>query len=114
MSAGQLTIISMTDSLLGEIVAALETGGYTQNTLLIITADHGGLEQQHGGDSPEETTIPWLAVGPGVPAGLTLNTPIVIYDTAATALYALNLPIPQAWDGRPILELFKPLSAPPK
>jgi arylsulfatase A-like enzyme len=101
---------------IGEVVAAIESGGYLNSTLLIITADHGGVELSHGGDSPAETTIPWLAVGPGVPAGVTLNSPIVIYDTAATALYALKAPIPSEWDGRPVLELFQtpPISAAPK
>jgi predicted AlkP superfamily pyrophosphatase or phosphodiesterase len=106
MSSGQLTVISETDSLVGEIVAELEAGGYLEQTLLIITADHGGIDKTHGGDSPEEMTIPWLAVGPGVPAGLTLKSEIVVYDTAATALYALNLPVPAIWDGQPVLEIF--------
>jgi hypothetical protein len=51
-------------------------------------------------------TIPWLAVGPGIPQGVTLTSHINIYDTAATAAYALNLPIPDRWDGRPVPELF--------
>jgi hypothetical protein len=106
MSAGQLEVIHLTDGLIGEIVGALETGGYTENTLLIITADHGGVDKQHGGNSPEEMTIPWLAVGPGVPAGVTLQSKIVTYDTAATALHALNVPQPARWDGRPVLEIF--------
>ena len=106
MSVGQLEVIHLTDGLIGEIVDALEAGGYTKTTLLIITADHGGVDKQHGGDSPEEMTIPWLAVGPGVPAGVTLQSKIVTYDTAATALYALNIPLPSAWDGRPVLEIF--------
>jgi arylsulfatase A-like enzyme len=29
-----------------------------------------------------------------------------MYDTAATALYALNMPIPSTWDGQPVLEIF--------
>jgi predicted AlkP superfamily pyrophosphatase or phosphodiesterase len=106
MSEGQLTVISGTDSLVGEIVVELEAGGYLEQTLLIITADHGGIDKTHGSDSPEEMTIPWLAVGPGVPAGLTLKSEIVVYDTAATALYALNLPVPAIWDGQPVLEIF--------
>jgi predicted AlkP superfamily pyrophosphatase or phosphodiesterase len=106
MSGGQLAVISGTDRLVGEIVAELEAGGYLEQTLLIITADHGGIDKAHGNDSPEEMTIPWLAVGPGVPAGLTLQSEIVVYDTAATALYALNLPVPAVWDGRPVLEVF--------
>jgi predicted AlkP superfamily pyrophosphatase or phosphodiesterase len=107
MSEGQLIMISKTDSLIGEIVVGLEAGGYLEQTLLIITADHGGIDKVHGNDSPEEMTIPWLAVGPGVSAGLTLKSEIVVYDTAATALYALNLPVPTVWDGRPVLEIFE-------
>jgi hypothetical protein len=51
-------------------------------------------------------TIPWLVVGPGVPAGVTLQREIITYDTAATALYAFGLPIPEVWDGQPVLEIF--------
>jgi arylsulfatase A-like enzyme len=95
------------DGLIGEILAALEGGGYLDSTLLIITADHGGHYFGHGDDSLVDRTIPWLAVGPGVPQGITLTSAVNIYDTAATALYALELPIPETWDGQPILEIFQ-------
>ena len=107
MSPNQLYAITFTDSLIAEIMAVLETSGHLNSTLLIITADHGGHGRFHGDDSPEDRTIPWLAVGPGVPQGLTLSSVINTYDTAATALYFLGLPIPQAWDGRPVMEIFK-------
>ena len=107
MSLGQLLALNLTDDLIGEIVAALETQRYLDQTLLIITADHGGSGFKHGSDSPEDMTIPWLAVGPGVPAGITLQSEIVTYDTAATALVALGLPIPQTWDGQPVMEIFE-------
>ena len=103
---GQLLALSTTDSLIGEFVAALQAGEYLDNTLLIITSDHGGSGLAHGSSSSEDTTIPWLAVGPGVPAGLMLESNIITYDTAATALYALNLPIPEVWDGQPVTEIF--------
>ncbi len=104
MSTNQFQSVTFVDALIGEIVAALEEGGYLNNTLLIITADHGGHGFGHGDDSPLDRTIPWLAVGPGVPSGVTLTRHINTYDTAATALYGLNLPIPEKWDGQPILE----------
>ena len=104
MSASQLAVISSTDSLIGEIVAELEREDYLDHTLIIITADHGGSGSRHGSDSPEDVTIHWLAAGPGVPAGSTLQREVRIYDTAATALHALNLPIPPAWDGQSILK----------
>jgi hypothetical protein len=107
MSDNQLYAIGFVDSLIGEILAALESGGYLDSTLLIITADHGGHYSGHGDDSPLDRTVPWLAVGPGVPQGITLTSAVNTYDTAATALYALELPIPETWDGQPILEIFQ-------
>ena len=106
MSPGQLLAIGLTDRLIGQVVAGLEAGGYAERTLLIVTSDHGGTGKAHGSAAPEDTTVPWLAVGPGVPAGHSLEQEIVTYDTAATILYALNLPLPPRWDGRPVLEIF--------
>jgi arylsulfatase A-like enzyme len=106
MSPDQFQAITFVDGLIGELVAALESGGYRSSTLLIVTADHGGHGFNHGDDSPEDRTIPWLAVGPGIPPGLTLTRPIYTYDTAATALQALKLPIPPQWDGKPVMEIF--------
>jgi arylsulfatase A-like enzyme len=107
MSENQFQSITFVDGLIGEVVAALDSGGYLNNTLLIITSDHGGHGFGHGDDSPEDRTIPWLAVGPGVPPGLRLTRTINTYDTAATAAHALKLPLPQNWDGRPVLEIFE-------
>jgi predicted AlkP superfamily pyrophosphatase or phosphodiesterase len=107
MSTNQLYAITFVDGLIGEILAALEDGGYRDNTLLIITADHGGHYFGHGDDSPWDRTIPWLSVGPGVPQDVTLASDINTYDTAATVLHALGLPIPEVWDGQPVLEIFE-------
>jgi predicted AlkP superfamily pyrophosphatase or phosphodiesterase len=107
VSTNQLYSIAFVDGLIGQILAALESGGYLESTLLIITSDHGGHGSAHGDDSPIDRTVPWLAVGPGVPPGVTLARDINIYDTAATALYALELPIPEVWDGQPVLEIFE-------
>jgi predicted AlkP superfamily pyrophosphatase or phosphodiesterase len=106
MSAEQLLTISQTDQRLGQMVEALAGQGYLSQTLLLITSDHGGANQAHGQDTAEDTTIPWLAVGPGVPHNGVITADVIIYDTAATALYALDLPRPAGWDGQPILEIF--------
>ena len=95
------------DGLIGEIVTALERDAYLDQTLLIVTSDHGGHGFDHGDDSTLDRTIPWLAVGPGVVQGETLFRDIRIYDTAATAAHALKLSRPETWDGQPIMELFE-------
>ncbi|MFQ5611414.1 MAG: alkaline phosphatase family protein [Anaerolineae bacterium] len=107
MSDNQLHAVTYVDGLIGDILAALEGGGYLESTLLIVTSDHGGHGFGHGDDSPVDRTIPWLAVGPGVPRGEILYRPINTYDTAATVLHALELPIPEIWDGQPVLEIFR-------
>lgn len=107
MSENQLYAINFVDGLIGQVVAALEGSGYLDRTLIIITADHGGHGFRHGDDSPVDRTIPWLAVGPGVPQDVILTNRIDTFDTAATALYALDLPIPEEWVGQPVLEIFE-------
>ncbi len=108
MSPEQLAVIHEADARIGEIRGALEGMGYLDSTLLIVTADHGGHETGHLvlPPWPEDSTVPWLAVGPGVSAGVTLTSNIRIFDTAATAFHALNLPIPAEWDGQPVMEIF--------
>lgn len=107
MSPNQLYAVTFVDGMIGEVVAALDDKNYLDNTLIIITADHGGHGFNHGDDSPEDRTIPWLAVGPGVPQGVILTSHINTYDTAATVLHALEVPLPERWDGQPVLEIFE-------
>lgn len=105
LSPEQLSVIFRADEAIGELLSALDTYGLRDETLLIITADHGGHDMTHGSSKPEDMTIPWIASGPGIKAGK-LTTLIHTMDTAATAAYALGLPIPSEWDGVPVLEAF--------
>jgi predicted AlkP superfamily pyrophosphatase or phosphodiesterase len=105
LSPEQLSVIFRADEAIGELLSALDTYGLRDETLLIITADHGGLGNSHTSGYPEDMTIPWIASGAGIqPKQLTSQ--INIIDTAATAAYALNLEIPTEWDGVPVYEVF--------
>lgn len=105
LSPEQLSVIYRADEAIGELLKALDTRGIRDQTLLIITADHGGHDRTHGSSLPEDMTIPWIASGPGIQPGKLL-TQVHTMDTAATAAYALGLTIPTEWDGVPILEAF--------
>lgn len=85
---------------------SLRDAGIEEQCMVIVTADHGGIGRDHVELVPEVLTIPWLAIGRGTRKGFVIERPIVIYDTAATALQALGLPVPQGWDGRPVVEAF--------
>lgn len=105
LSPEQLSVIRRADEATGDLLAALDAKGLRDETLLIITADHGGHDKTHGSRLPEDMTIPWIASGPGIQAG-ELTAPVYTMDTAATAAYALGLPIPAEWDGVPVLQAF--------
>jgi predicted AlkP superfamily pyrophosphatase or phosphodiesterase len=105
LSPEQFSVLRRADEALGNILAALEESGLREETLLIISSDHGGRERSHGSRHPEDMTIPWVIHGPGVSPG-ELNISINTIDTAATAAWALNLSIPPEWDGYPVREAF--------
>lgn len=105
LSSQQISVIRRADEAIGTILAALDEAGLRQDTLIIVSADHGGHQQTHGSKLPDDMTIPWVMTGPGV-LPQTLTLPINTTDTAATAAWALNLTPPSDWAGRPVLEAF--------
>jgi arylsulfatase A-like enzyme len=101
MSEIYLFEITQTDKAVGRILAALPP-----DTLVILTADHGGHDTGHGSNLPEDMTIPWIIVGPDVVVDHEIQSPVVTTDTAATALYVLGLSLPPDADGQPVHEAF--------
>ena len=105
LSPEQMSVIRRADEALGLLLSALDSMNLRSETLLIISADHGGHDTTHGSSMPEDMTIPWIAAGPGIqPKALT--TIVHTMDTAATAAFALGLPLPAEWDGVPVYEAF--------
>jgi hypothetical protein len=105
MSPHQANTIRLADEALGMLVAELDARDLRRETLIIVTSDHGGYGGGHGTDVREDMTIPWVVTGPGIQPR-TLMTTIHTMDTAATAAFALGLPIPAEWDGVPVYEAF--------
>ncbi len=101
-SPQQIKAFSEVDAALGEIVKAIEAAGISQESVLIITADHGGHGKTHGGKKPADMLIPWIAWGKNVKKGFTITEPLMTCDTAATALWLLGVPLPQTFDGKPV------------
>jgi predicted AlkP superfamily pyrophosphatase or phosphodiesterase len=111
LSEEQLSVLRRADEAIAMLLNALDERGLRENTLIIITADHGGHAQSHGSRDPQDMTIPWIISGPGVRPG-PLSTPIQTTDTAATAAWALKLPRPAEWDGWPVYEAFGQVALP--
>jgi len=105
MSRQQLRAYANDDESFGFILETLRNHGLFQKTLIIVTADHGGHDTTHGTAMLEDTTIPWIISGFGIQP-MQLTTQVHTADTAATAAFALGLPIPPEWDGMPVTEAF--------
>ncbi len=105
LSPEYISVVQRADEALGTILKDLDERGLRQETLVIVTADHGGHDQTHGSRQAEDMTIPWVISGLGVRPG-PISSPIQTIDTAATAAWALNLPRPVDWDGWPVFEAF--------
>lgn len=95
------------DARIGKILQAVEQAGIVDQTVVLVTADHGGKDKGHGGKSLDEVQIPWVIYGEGIQQGRQLSGTIITFDTAATIAYMLGLKMPQSWRGKPVLEAFK-------
>ncbi len=105
LSGDQLIGAVHADEAIGVLLTALDEAGLRGDTLVIVTADHGGHETTHGSRLPEDMTIPWVIAGPRVLPQEILG-PVNTVDTAATVLYALGLPLPLGMAGLPVTEAF--------
>lgn len=91
------------DDQIGRLFRELERRGLMDNTVVIVTSDHGEHfgEHQFEGRSlfghgvslyQPEIHVPLLVVGPGkVPAGLTVREPVSLRDLPATVVDLLGL-----------------------
>jgi len=94
------------DQRIGKVVQAVKDAGIADETIILVTADHGGTGKGHGGKSLDEIQIPWIIAGPGVRKNHELKDVIITYDTAATLAWLMGLQQPQSWRGKPVLEAF--------
>jgi predicted AlkP superfamily pyrophosphatase or phosphodiesterase len=96
--------IATADGQVGRLVDAVKSRPdfAREDWLILVSTDHGRTaEGSHGGDSPEESTVFFLASGPGAVVGRP-EGPVSIMDVAATALAHLGIQADPAWemDGR--------------
>lgn len=88
------------DGYIARIVQAVDEAGMTDETIFIITSDHGGITMQ-------EMETPFIIAGKGVKAGGEFQESMMQYDVAATMAYIFALQQPQVWIGRPMTQVFE-------
>ena len=95
------------DGQIGRLIQTLKDAGIYDDTVIIVTADHGGIKKGHGGKTLAEMEIPFIICGKRIKQGGVITEPMMQYDTAATIAHILGLTPPRSWVGRPVLSAFK-------
>ena len=94
------------DGYVGRIVQAVKDAGMLDETIFIVTADHGGIRKGHGGKTLQEMQVPFITSGKGVKTGHKIGSSVMQFDVAATIACIFGTKIPQVWIGRPVTEVF--------
>ncbi|MBA7522032.1 2,3-bisphosphoglycerate-independent phosphoglycerate mutase [subsurface metagenome] len=105
--------INYVDDQLGKIFEKLNQLGIDNNTIIILTADHGEAFREHDrlghGHKPyiEIVHVPLIMKGPGIPRNRIYETWVQHIDILPTILEILNIPQRKEMQGRSILPLMK-------
>lgn len=99
--------VEKADALLEMVFQAIEKAGIAEETMVIISSDHGGIGHGHGGESLKEIEIPFIVWGKSIKKNFQITSPVYQYDNAATVAYALDINIPTAWIGKPVISTFE-------
>lgn len=96
------------DGWVGEILDAIEEAGIMDNSVVILTSDHGGIGGGHGGRTMMEMETPLIIYGKGIKKGFCFDDLSVMeYDVASTMASLLGVEQPQPWFGRPLTQIFE-------
>jgi arylsulfatase A-like enzyme len=107
---GYFGMVKRLDEALGRLQDALKSLSLTDNTVIMITSDHGCHFKTRNNEykrSGHESSIrvPTAFCGPGFDGGGQLSELVSLIDLPPTLLDAAGIPIPQTMAGRSILPL---------
>lgn len=95
------------DAYIGLVLDAVKEAGMWDETIFILTSDHGGINKGHGGKTMREMETPFIICGKNIKKGYEMPESMMQFDVASTIAHIFNLKQPQVWIGRPMLSVFK-------
>ncbi len=105
----QIAAIERADGCVGQLLKALGDAGVRDQTMIIVTSDHGGAGRSHGPEDARSRHIPWIVNGPGIRENLDLTTynDLIIdtEDTFSTTAAILAIPVERKVDGKFITQI---------
>jgi arylsulfatase A-like enzyme len=111
--------IRFTDGYVGRVLDLLAELGHADDTIVVLTSDHGDEFFEHGDKGHHRTLyeevlhVPLVVSFPGrLPAGRVVNEPVSIVDIVPTVLELAGLPTPAAVEGQSLVPLLRPEARP--
>lgn len=101
-----LSTMKKLDKQVANVIQATKDAGIYDETVFIVTADHGGTGFDHGGITLKEMETPFIIAGKNIRKGGEIEDSMMQYDVAATIAGIFELEIPQFWVGRPVSSVF--------
>ena len=100
-------LVRQIDHEVGEILDALQEQGLLENTIVILSSDHGDYLGDHnliGKASFFESAIrvPMMAMGPGIAEGQVRDEMVELRDVTPTMLAMAGVEIPSWYDAQPL------------
>jgi arylsulfatase A-like enzyme len=106
--------IAFLDASLGRLMGELRSRGLLDNTLVVITADHGEAFGDHfkyghtNGLYLEEIGVPLIILSPSAPAGRAVDEPVSLRDLPATILDQLGMSAGSPFPGHSLAQYWQP------
>lgn len=100
------------DAALANLFAYLEENGRFEDSVIVITSDHGEELMEHGQIGHERSLqrelleVPLLIYAPGLEPGV-ITSPVSLVDVVPTVLDLLDVPLPDNLDGCSLLPLIE-------
>ena len=105
--------IRQLDTELGRLLAFMGENGRLEDSIVVVTSDHGEEFMEHGRLAHFLTTyqeslrVPLLMRGAGIPPGRRVKTPVSLVDLAPTLLGLAGIEPPSGLDGKDFSSLWK-------
>ena len=95
------------DRSIGIIIQAIKDAGIYDDTVIILSSDHGGKGKGHGKFSLEELETPFIVCGRKIKQGYEIPLHMMQYDTPAVIADILGVKIPADWRGHAFRQIYK-------
>ena len=113
IAACYYAMISEIDSQFARLIERVEQAGQLENTIIVLTSDHGeflgahGLYDKNVGAFEEAYNIPMILAGPGIPAHGDLDARVGLHDLGSTLCELVGLNGFQTNESRSFAPLLK-------